>query len=81
MIILIAISAFILTWFFIEITLFLANKNFKSTSIAGIISYNKFIKNLRIIAILLFVFTTAYMYNFQNDKFLEAIEYCLGIIK
>ena len=21
------------------------------------------------------------MYNFQNDKFLEAIEYCLGVIK
>ncbi len=81
MIYIIVFLAFILTWFFIEITLFLANKNFKSTSIAGIISYNKFIKNLRIIAILLFVFTTAYMYNFQNDKFLEAIEYCLVIIK
>ena len=65
----------------IEDTFTIANKNFKSTSIAGIISYNKFIKNLRIIAILLFMFTTAYMYNFQNDKFLEAIEYCLGIIK
>ena len=81
MVYIIVFLAFILTWFFIEITLFLANKNFKSTSIAGIISYNKFIKNLRIIAILLFMFTTAYMYNFQNDKFLEAVEYCLGIIK
>ena len=81
MVYIIVFLAFILTWFFIEITLFLANKNFKSTYIAGIISYNKFIKNLRIIGILLFMFTTAYMYNFQNDKFLEAIEYCLGIIK
>ena len=81
MIYLIVISAFVLAWFFIEITLFLANKNFKSTSIVGIVSYNKFIKNLRIIAFLLFLFTTAYMYNFQNDMFLEAIEYCLGIIK
>ena len=81
MIYIIVFLAFILTWFFIEITLILANKNFKSTSIAGIISYKKFIKNLRIIAILLFMFTTAYMYNFQNDKFLEAIEYCLGVIK
>ena len=81
MIIIFAFIAFVLAWFFIEITLFLANKNFKSTSIVGIISYNKFIKNLRIIGILLFMFTTAYMYNFQNDKFLEAIEYCLGIIK
>ena len=81
MIIIIVFSAVILAWFFIEITLFLANKNFKSTSIVGIVSYNKFIKNLRIIAFLLFLFTTAYMYNFQNDMFLEAIEYCLGIIK
>ena len=81
MIYIFVLSAFILAWFFIEITLFLANKNFKSTSLVGIVSYNKFIKNLRIIAILLFLFTTAYMYNFQNDKFLEAIEYCLGIIK
>ena len=81
MIYIIVIVAFVLTWFFIEITLFFANKNFKSTSNVGIISYNKFIKNLRIIAILLFLFTTAYMYNFQNEKFLEAIEYCLGIIK
>ena len=81
MVYIIVFLAFILTWFFIEITLFLSNKNFKSTSIAGIISYKKFIKNLRIIAILLFMFTTAYMYYFQNDKFLEAIEYCLGVIK
>ena len=81
MVYIIVFLAFILTWFFIEITLFLANKNFKSTSIVGIVSYKKFIKNLRIIAILLFLFTTTYMYNFHNDKFLEAIEYCLGIIK
>ena len=81
MVYIIVFLAFILTWFFIEITLFLANKNFKSTSIVGIVSYNKFIKNLRIIAILLFLFTTAYMYNFQNEMFLNAIKYCLGIIK
>ncbi len=81
MVYIIVFLAFILTWFFVEITLFLANKNFKSTSIVGVVSYKKFIKNLRIIAFLLFLFTTAYMYNFQNDMFLEAIEYCLGIIK
>ena len=75
MVYIIVFLAFILTWFFIEITLFLANKNFKSTSIAGIISYKKFIKNLRIIAILLFMFTTAYMYNIQNDKFLQSFDY------
>ena len=81
MVYIIVFLAFILTWFFIEITLFFVNKNFKITSIAGSITYNKFIKYLRIIAILLFLFTIVYMYNFQNDKFLEAVEYCLGIIK
>ena len=81
MVYIIVFLAFILTWIFIEITIFLANKNFILTFKSGSISHNKFIKNLRIIAILLFLFTIAYMYNFQNDKFLEAIEYCLGIMK
>ena len=37
MVYIIVFLAFILTWFFIEITLFLANKNFKSTSIVGVV--------------------------------------------
>ena len=66
MVYIIVFLAFILTWFFIEITLFLANKNF--------------IWYLRILAISLFFVTTVYMYFFENDKLLQAIEYCLGIV-
>ena len=81
MIYIIVLSAFILAWFFIEITLFLANKNFIDVNETKIIPYNKFIWNFRILAVLLLFSTFVYMYNFQNEKFLNAIEYCLGIIK
>jgi len=81
MIYIIVFIAFILAWFFIEITLFLANKNLIDSNDTNIGSYKRFIRNLRIIAILLFLFTTTYMYSFENDKFLRAVEYCLGIIK
>ena len=82
MIIIFAFIAFVLAWFFIEITLFLVNKyNNEFINYGKKISYNKFIWNLRILAILLFLFTTIYMYLFQNTKFLQAVEYCLGIIK
>ena len=81
MVYIIVFLAFILTWFFIEITLFLANKNFISLNNPKIIPYNKFIFNLRILAISLFIIVVIYMYNFQNVKFLEAVKYCLGIFK
>ena len=80
MIYLIVISAFVLAWFFIEITLFIVNKNYNEANDTKKISYNKFIWNLRILAILLFSATSLYMYFFENTKFLKAIEYCLGII-
>ena len=80
MIILIAISAFILTWFFIEITLFILNKIDYDKKITNQITHKKFIWNLRILAISLFFITTVYMYFFENAKFLQAIEYCLGIV-
>ena len=81
MIIIIAIVAFILAWFFIEITLFLTNKIYADFNESKKISYKKFIWNLRILAILLLFFTTTYMYYYENVKFVKAIEYCLGIIK
>ena len=81
MIFIIVIVAFILAWFFIEITLFIVNKNFNEVNDTTKISYNKFIWNFRILAILLFSVTSLYMYFFENTKFLKAIEYCLGIIK
>jgi len=82
MIVIIVLLAFILSWFFIEITLFIANKNyFNLNQSENKISYNKFIWNLRILALLLFLFTLIYMYNYQNDKLLKAIEYCLGVIR
>ena len=81
MIYIIVIVAFVLTWFFIEITLFLANKSYVDFKEVKKISYNKFIWNLRILAIFLFFFTAIYMYYFENDKFLQVVEYCLGLIK
>ena len=81
MIYLFVFLAFILTWFFIEITLFFVNKNFINNNNTKTIPYNRFILNLRILAILLFLLAIIYMYFFQTRKFLEAIEYCLGIIK
>ena len=81
MIYIVVLFAFVLTWFFIEITLFFANKNLIDISTNQILSYNKFIWNLRLLAIFLLITAFIYMYYFQNTKFLEAIEYCLGIIK
>ena len=81
MIYVIVFVAFILTWFFIKITLFLANKNFININESKSISHRKFTLYLRIIAITLLACTFLYMYYFQNTKFIDAIEYCLGIIK
>ena len=91
MILLFVIFAFVLAWFFIEITLFIVNKNYKvvinsnknnlNLTNSKKITYSTFIWNLRLLAILLFFFTGTYMYYFQNTKFLQAVEFCLGIIK
>ena len=81
MIYIIVILAFVLAWFFIEITLFIVNKKYNNPHDTKKISYNKFIWNLRILAILLIFFTTIYMYFFENAKFLQAINYCLGVLK
>ena len=80
MIILIVIIAVILTWFFIEITLFIVNKFDFDSNIKQQITHKKFIWYLRILAISLFFVTTTYMYFFENDKLLQAIQYCLGIV-
>tara|TARA_B100000029_G_C17453827_1_gene915978 strand:+ start:562 stop:810 length:249 start_codon:yes stop_codon:yes gene_type:complete len=82
MIIIIVFSAVILAWFFIEITLFLANKNyFNFDKSKSNISYKKFVWTLRILSIFLILITILYMYSFENDKLLKAIEYCLGVIR
>jgi H+/Cl- antiporter ClcA len=73
--------AFILTWFFIEITLFIANQNNNYTNNSNIISYKRFVWILRFLTITLLAFIIIYMYNFENIKFQQAIEYCLGLIK
>ena len=72
--------AFILTWFFIEITLYISNKNNKDI-INKKITYKKFIFILRSISITLFIFIVIYMYNFEYKFFKKTIEYCLGVIK
>ena len=81
MIIIIIILAFILAWFFIEITLFIVNRNYNEENISNKITHIKFVWYLRILAILLIFFTIIYMYFFENDKLLEAVEYCLGVIR
>ena len=80
MFILIVILAFILAWFFIEITLFIVNIKYKVSNYSKKISYKNFIWILRILAISLIFVTVIYMYFFQNAALLLAIEYCLGII-
>ena len=81
MIYLIVIVAFILTWFFIEITLFLSNKNYSELDNEGKISYKRFILYLRAIAIALIISTFIYMHYSEELSFKKAIQYCLGIIK
>ena len=81
MVYIIVFLAFILTWFFIEITLFLSKKNSVEINNNGSISYKQFIWTLRILAIFLFLFTSIYMFNFNNGNLIKAVEYCLGIIK
>ena len=81
MILIIVILAFVLAWFFIEITLFIVNKNYNEENISNRNNHIKFVWYLRILAILLIFFTTIYMYFFENTKFLQAINYCLGIIR
>ena len=73
--------AFILSWFFIEITLLIAIRNKDYANNSKKISDKKFILILRILAITLLVTTVIYMYNFQNIQFQQAIKYCFGLIK
>ena len=74
---LIVIVAFILTWFFIEITLFFSNNN---SNDRDKILYKKVIWYLRFIAIVLLFLTFIYMNYFGNINFDKVIQYCLGIV-
>tara|TARA_Y100000590_G_scaffold445774_1_gene578354 strand:+ start:400 stop:645 length:246 start_codon:yes stop_codon:yes gene_type:complete len=78
--ILFVIIAFILAWFFIEITLFFSNKNSNEKNDINTISYIKFIWYLRLIAIALLLLTFIYMNYFGDLDIGEVIQYCLGII-
>ena len=81
MAIIIATIALLLCWAWIEITLYFTNKNAREKSTVKRISYKKFIWILRILIIVLFFGAIIYMYFFENIKFQNAIQYCLGIIK
>ena len=83
MVYIIVFLAFILTWFFVEITLFIANKiyYYKYVINKKQVNQKKFIWYLRIVAISLFFITTVYMYFFEKAELLQAFEYCLGIVK
>ena len=75
------IIAFILAWFFIEITLFLTYKNHNDQDDKGKISYKKFIWYLRLIAVALLLLIFIYMQYSEELSFKKVIQYCLGIIK
>ena len=75
--ILFVIIAFILAWFFIEITLFFSNNN---SNDRDKILYKKVIWYLRFIAIILLFLTFIYMNYFGNINFDKVIQYCLGIV-
>ena len=77
MIFIFVITAFILAWFFIEITLFFSNNN---SNDRDKILYKKVIWYLRFIAIVLFFLTFIYMNYFGNINFDKVIQYCLGIV-
>ena len=81
MAIIIATIALVLCWAWIEITLYFTNKNASEESAVKGISYKKFTWVLRILIISLFFGVTSYMYFFESNKFQNAIQYCLGIIK
>ncbi len=77
MIFIFVITAFILAWFFIEITLFFSNNN---SNERDKILYKKVIWYLRFIAIILLFLTFIYMNYFGNINFDKVIQYCLGIV-
>ena len=77
MIFIFVITAFILAWFFIEITLFFSNNN---SNDRDKILYKKVIWYLRFIAIVLLFLTFIYMNYFGNINFDKVIQYCLGIV-
>ena len=77
MIFIFVITAFILAWFFIEITLFFSNNN---SNDRDKIPYKKIIWYLRFIAIALLFLTFIYMNYFGNINFDKVIQYCLGIV-
>ena len=81
MIFTIVIIAFILAWFFIEITLFLSHKDHNDQEDKGKISYKKFIWYLRLIGFALLLLTFIYMQYSGDLSLKKAIQYCLGIIK
>ena len=81
MAIIIATIALALCWVWIEITLYLTNKNAIEESAVKGIAYKKFIWVLRILIISLFFGVISYMYFFENIRLQKAIEYCLGIIR
>tara|TARA_Y100000741_G_C17980594_1_gene447756 strand:+ start:170 stop:406 length:237 start_codon:yes stop_codon:yes gene_type:complete len=76
----VATIAFFLCWIWIEISLFIVSKKFSKQN-DRLLSYKRFVLILRILGTIMFVFTILYMYNFQNIKFQQALEYCLGIFK
>ena len=71
--------AFLLSWTWIELTIFISNRFINAN--LGKKYNNKFIWYLRFIAISLLIISFIYMYLFEKENLQQAIEYCLGIIR
>ena len=79
MAIIIVLSAFILCWTWIELTIFILK--FQNKTITSRRFNKKFIWYLRFIALSLLIISFIYMYFFKQTQFQEVIQYCFGIIK
>ena len=81
MAIIITSIALLICWFWIESSLFVANKYSQDSTHTKKISYKKFIWCLRILAISMYILIIIYMLYSEKINFRQAIEYCLGILK
>ena len=85
----IGIIAFIICWFWIELSFFFFNKfskNYVSANNIKITKINKtknisFIWYLRLIALFLLLLSSIYIYYFEKIEFSNLIQFCMGIIK
>ena len=84
----IILTAFILCWLWIELSLFFVSKlvkkedsKFTGNTVTNYGNRFSFVWRLRIIAFTLLLLIFVYMNYFEKVNFEKAIEFCLGIIR